>query len=70
MNIEAIKEEITRNINRNVKIKVNGLRNRTNIYIGKINATYPFIFSVLVDGDNKSFSYVDVITGEVEITYM
>ena len=70
MNIDVIKEEVSKNLNRNVKIKVNGLRNKVNTYIGRITATYPYIFTVMVDGEEKSFSYVDVITHEVEISYM
>ena len=70
MNVDIIKKEVEQNINREVKITVNGLRNKTNIYTGKIISAYPYIFSVLVDGDNKSFSYVDVITHEVEIKYL
>ena len=31
---------------------------------------YPYIFTVLVDNEAKSFSYADVITKEVEITYL
>ena len=70
MNVDIIKNEIEKNIGGEVRIKVNGLRNKTNIYIGKLVSVYPNIFSVLVQGDNKSFSYADVITGEVEITYL
>jgi uncharacterized protein Veg len=70
MNIDIIREQIKNNINRNVKIKVNGLRNKTNIYYGKIINVYPYIFSVMVDEENKSFSYADVITGEVEVSYL
>ena len=69
MNIELIKNEIETKIGSSVRIKVNGLRNKTNIYFGKVISAYPNIFTVLVDGDNKSFSYADVITGEVEINY-
>jgi len=70
MNTEIKKQEIEKNLNRNVRVKVNGLRNKTNIYIGKLTATYPQIFTVLVDNDNKSFSYAELITGDVEIEYM
>ena len=69
MNIELIKNEIETKIGSNVRIKVNGLRNKTHIYVGKITSAYPYIFTVLVDGENKSFSYADVITGEIEINY-
>lgn len=69
MNINDIKEEIGKNINRKVRIMVYGMRNRTSEYIGTINEIYPNIFTVLCDGENKSFSYADVITKEVEIYY-
>jgi len=69
MNIELIKNEIESKVGSNVRIKVNGLRNKTHIYVGRITATYPYIFTVLVENENKSFSYADVITGEVEINY-
>jgi len=69
MNIEQIKNEIESKVGSNVRIKANGLRNKTNIYVGRITVAYPYIFTVLVENENKSFSYADVITGEVEINY-
>ena len=70
MNVDIIKNEIEKKVGSKVKIKVNGLRNKTNTYIGVISDTYPYIFTANIDGDNKSFSYADVITGDVEITYL
>lgn len=69
MNINIVKEEISRNINKKVRIVVYGMRNKTNEYVGTINEIYPYIFTVLCDGENKSFSYADVITKEVEMYY-
>lgn len=69
MNINIIKEEISRNVNRNVKVAVYGLRNRVNRYEGIIYKIYPNLFTVLVNGEEKSFNYRDVITGEVKIKY-
>ena len=31
---------------------------------------YPNLFTVLVNGEEKSFNYRDVITGEVKIKYL
>ena len=70
MNINIVKEEIKSKINRKVNISVFGLRNRVNRYDGVIYKVYPNIFTVLIDGEEKSFTYRDVITGEVKIKYL
>lgn len=70
MNINIVKEEIKSKINRKVSINVFGLRNRVNRYEGVIYKVYPNIFTVLIDGEEKSFTYRDVITGEVKIKYL
>lgn len=70
MNTDQIKEEITNNINKPVRITVYGLRNKSNIFEGVITNTYPYIFTVFVEGENKSFSYADVLTKEVVIEYI
>lgn len=70
MNINLVKEEIKNNINRKVNISVYGLRNRINRYEGVIYKMYPNLFTVLVNGEEKSFNYRDVITGEVKIKYL
>ena len=70
MNINIVKEEIKSIINRKVSISVFGLRNRVNRYEGVIYKVYPNIFTVLIDGEEKSFTYRDVITGEVKIKYL
>ena len=70
MNINIVKEEIKSKINRKVSIIVFGLRNRVNRYEGVIYKVYPNIFTVLIDGEEKSFTYRDVITGEVKIKYL
>ncbi len=70
MNINSVREEISNNIGKKVKIKVFGMRNKNNEYIGNISCAYPYIFTVLVSTENKSFSYADVITKEVVIEYL
>ena len=70
MNINIIKEEIKGKINRKVSISVFGLRNRVNRYEGVIYKVYPNIFTVLIGNEEKSFTYRDVITGEVKIKYL
>ena len=70
MNIDIVKSEVNKNINRNVIINVYGLRNKVNRYEGIIYKIYPNLFTILVNGEEKSFNYRDVITGEVKIKYL
>lgn len=70
MNINIIKEEIAKKINRKVIVSVYGLRNKINRFEGTLYKVYPNIFTVLVNNEEKSFTYRDVITGEVKIKYV
>lgn len=70
MNLNIIKEEIAKNINKNVLVSVYGMRNRVNRYEGVIYKTYPNIFTILENGEEKSFPYRDIITGDVKIKYL
>ena len=70
MNINIVKEEISKKKKKKVSIAVYGLRNRVNRYEGIIYKMYPNLFTVLVNGEEKSFNYRDVITGEVKIKYL
>lgn len=70
MNTYNLKEELKNNINRNVEVKVYGMRGKVNTYYGKIYKIYPNIFSIYDGKNEKSFSYADVITKEVKIKYL
>lgn len=70
MNINLVKDEIKNHLGCSVRIKVFGNRNKVDEYIGNIQETYPYIFTVLINGESKSFSYADVITQDVVITYL
>jgi uncharacterized protein Veg len=69
MNINSVKEEISSLVNKSVMIKVTGSRNKNQMYKGVINNVYPNIFTVLIEGVNKSFTYADVAIGDVKIYY-
>lgn len=69
MNPEIIKEKIEKDIGKKVRITVYGLRNKTNLYDGVIKAIYPNIFTIYDGNGEKSFSYRDVITGDIKIKY-
>ncbi len=70
MNINSVRDEISKNIGRKVRIRVYGMRNKNSEYIGTIASIYPYIFTIQVSNENKSFSYADVITKEVTIEYL
>lgn len=70
MNLDIVKNELKNNIGKCVQITVYGLRNKTSTYVGKIFALYPNIFSIKTEIGEKSFTYNDLITGEVKIKYL
>ena len=70
MNLNQVKKEIQSHVNSVVEVKVYGTRNRVETIRGYINNAYPNIFTVLEKGENKSFRYADIITGEIKIKYM
>ncbi len=70
MNINIIKNEINNKLNSKVLVSVYGMRNRVHRLEGILYKTYPNLFTVLVDGEEKSFCYRDVITGDVKINYL
>ena len=61
MNINIIKNEINNKLNSRVLVSVYGMRNRVNRLEGILYKTYPNLFTVLVDGEEKSFCYRDDI---------
>lgn len=70
MTIKKIKDNVLKNIDKNVKIVYNGSRNRKEVYSGTISEVYNYIFIVKLDTDEvKSFSYSDVLIGAVEIFF-
>ena len=70
MNLSDIKEEIKGLVNKEVMLNVTGSRSKKQMYKGIINEVYHNIFTVLVNGVNKSFTYADVAIGDVKIYHM
>ena len=69
MNLDIIKNDISNKIGRNVLITVRCMRNKKEIYEGKMYKMYPNIFSVLTKNGEKTFSYADVATKDVLLKY-
>ena len=70
MNSENVKNMIESNLGKNVKITVYGMRNKKDFYEGKLYKVYPNIFTIIYNGEEKSFSYRDVITKDINIKYL
>lgn len=67
MNLDIVREQIAQYLNQQVEIKVYGMRNKNYQYEGVVSAVYPYVFTVLVQGSEKSFNYADVIIGDVVV---
>lgn len=67
MNTLKVKSQIEELIGKEVSIKVNVGRNKYEYYDGVIVDTYPYLFTVKVQDLIKSFSYVDVLTKDVQV---
>lgn len=67
MNTLKIKEQIENIKGKLVKIKINAGRNKYEYCEGIIVGVYPYLFTVKVDTQIKSFSYVDILTKDVQL---
>lgn len=63
--IYEAKEFIRSNINKKVIIKVIGIRNKNELIDGIITECYPNIFVVDTEIGKRSFSYSDVLIGNI-----
>ena len=70
MNPIVIRENLRSHLGERVKVKIYGMRNKTDSFIGILSNTYPQIFSVDVGNSVKTFSYAEIISGEVELTFL
>ena len=67
MNLDVIKNNLQKKIGLDVIITVKGIRNKQQIYEGKIYKLYPNIFSIMTRNGEKSFSYADVAIKDILI---
>ncbi len=70
MNLDGIKEEIASLLDKEIMLQVSGSRNKKCMYKGIVNNVYSNIFTVLIEGVNKSFTYSDVAIGDVKIYHL
>lgn len=69
MTIEAIRNDIYKNVGNEVKIIHNEGRNRIFEYEGKLVEVYPNIFIVMDRNNKRSFSYRDILTQTIQISF-
>lgn len=66
--IYQAKDFIRNNYGKRVIIKVLGLRNKTDIVEGIISECYKQIFIVTTKFGKKSFTYTDVLVGNIRVS--
>lgn len=69
MNINIIKEQLQKNLNKNLTLTLRGMRNKKEVYEGYLYKLYPNIFSIMTRHGEKSFSYSDIATKDILIKY-
>ena len=69
MTIDAIRDNITSHMGNEISVIHTEGRSRILEYHGKVVEVYHNIFIVLDDGGKRSFSYHDVLTETVKISF-
>ena len=69
MTIDMIRDKISNHVGNEVKVTHNEGRNKILEYRGKVVEVYPNIFIVLDHDSKRSFSYHDVLTETVKVTF-
>ena len=66
--ISSIKEQISKLKGENIELEVNTGRKKIKIFCGSIQSVYPSVFTFLDnEGNTKTYSYSDVLCGDVKI---
>ena len=65
--ISKIKENLEKEIGKELHFKYNGARNQIEEFNGYIENTYNYIFTIRTNESLKSFTYSDLLTLNLEI---
>lgn len=73
--LASIKKSLDSNLGKRLMLKANGGRRKTIERSGVLAETYPSVFVIELDPDENSFervsfSYADVLTETVELTFL
>ena len=69
MTIDVIRNNIHHNVGNKVKVIYNEGRNRVSCYEGRVVEVYRNIFIIMDHDSKRSFSYYDVLTDTVKISF-
>ena len=69
MTIEAIRDSIHHNVGNRVQVIHNEGRNKISRYEGRVIEVYRNIFIVMEHENKRSFSYHDVLTETVKVSF-
>lgn len=67
MNIKQVKNDIRKIIGKKIVAKVNIGRNKYEIFEGIVEDAYPFLFTLRLKNEIKTFSYADILTKDIII---
>lgn len=68
MMLDKIKRNVEEKKGQELYFRFNGSRNQIEEFKGVVNATYPAVFTIMVDNYGvRSFSYSDLLTNNLEI---
>lgn len=70
MNPIVIRENLKTKKGSRVLVQIFGMRNKKDKFIGTLKDIYPQIFTVEVDKTIRSFSYSELISGEVVLSFI
>ena len=65
--IHEVKDFVMSNKGNNVVVKVKGIRNKNDLVNGTITECYPNVFVVNTKCGKRSFSYSDVLIGNIVV---
>ena len=69
MTIDAIRNSIYHNVGQEIQVVHNEGRNKVTRYQGKVIEVYHNIFIILDRDSKRSFSYRDILTETVQISF-
>ena len=70
MNPYVIRESLMHHKGERVHVNIRGMRNKTESFVGTLKELYPKIFVVESENSVKSFSYSELISKEVVLTFI
>ncbi len=70
MNPLVIRENLLEKKGAKVLVKIYGMRNKNDKFVGVLKDIYPQIFTVDVGGTIRSFSYFELINKEVVLSFI